>query len=519
LHLDSVPALARVNGSTTPLWLVVHYLPSLVVQGDGPLRLTDVERAALEHVHGCLATSHYMAKVLEGVGVLRDRIAVVEPGVARITPTRKAQHASGLRALVVANLLRPKGVEKLLVCLRARLPADVSLRLAIVGSLIADPEYARACRALVESHEGLARSVVFLGARDHGDVLSEMGRSDALISASTTESYGMALAEARAAALPILALRGGNIGNLVQADAGGAVFDDVDALVTDLLRLASDGGELRRRTALAVAARNARTWEQAAEEFVKAVGDGGRERENGEREREGGEPEKAWPRWTLGHSVAMAALLGAAWAARASWVLAAGGAASLLGFVALGRGRWTVGGTLGPANVITLSRLLLVVVVASTPGAGPAEALGAIAVLALDGLDGRIARRRHEASEFGAKFDMETDALFIAVLCTKLAVVGRLGVWILVPGLLRYAYAVAIGIAETRGEAPRSRFGRYAFALQATSLLVALWPLEPIYSPLAAGATLLTVYSFARSAYWSLGPPRIHSILRSLAPR
>lgn len=213
----------------------------------------------------------------------------------------------------------------------------------------------------------------------------------------------------------------------------------------------------------------------------------------------------------MGHSVAMAVLIGAAWATRAPWLLAAGGAASLLGLVVLGRGRWTENGTLGPANVITLARLGLVVAVAATPGAGPAEALAAAGGLALDGLDGVVARRRREASEFGAKLDMETDALFIAVLCAKLAVVGRLGAWILVPGLLRYAYAVAIGLCETRGEAPRSRFGRYAFAIQATSLLVAFWPVEPIYSPLAAVATLLTVYSFGRSAYWSLGPARVHS--------
>jgi hypothetical protein len=111
----------------------------------------------------------------------------------------------------------------------------------------------------------------------------------------------------------------------------------------------------------------------------------------------------------------------------------------------------------------------------------------------------------------GAKFDMETDALFIAVVGAKLAVAGRLGVWVLVPGLLRYLYAIAIGTVETRGEAPRSRFGRYVFAIQGASLAVALWPVKSVFIPFAVGATLLTTYSFARSAYWSLGVARVHS--------
>ena len=86
-----------------------------------------------------------------------------------------------------------------------------------------------------------------------------------------------------------------------------------------------------------------------------------------------------------------------------------------------------------------------------------------------------------QASEFGAKFDMEADALSIAVLGVVLAAGGRLGIWILIPGLLRYVYVIAIGLVETHGDAPRSRFGRYVFALQAVSLVVALWPTTPPY--------------------------------------
>jgi phosphatidylglycerophosphate synthase len=357
---------------------------------------------------------------------------------------------------------------------------------------------------------GLAGRVDFTGSLSHDDVIAEMNRSDVLVSASTMESYGMALAEARGLGIPIVALRGGNIDSLVDAAAGGALFDGIDALVSDLIWLADDRVELGRRRERARARRRVRTWDEAALDFTRAFADLRPEARSLKPE---AQPEavRPWGKWTLAHSLGMLALIGVSWGARAAWIPAAGGAASLLVLVALGRAQWGEGGIIGWANLITLGRLLTIVVVASSSGAGPAEALCAVAVLCLDWLDGRVARRRREETPLGAKFDMETDALFIAVVGAKLAVAGRLGVWILVPGLLRYMYAIAIGIAETRGEAPRSRFGRYVFAIQGASLAVALWPVKSVFIPLAVGATLLTTYSFARSAYWSLGVARVHS--------
>ena len=48
--------------------------------------------------------------------------------------------------------------------------------------------------------------------------------------------------------------------------------------------------------------------------------------------------------------------------------------------------------------------------------------------------------------------------------------------------------------------------GRYAFAVMVLSMCASLWPIEPWHRPLALLATLLIVYSFGRSVYWSLKP-------------
>jgi len=104
-------------------------------------------------------------------------------------------------------------------------------------------------------------------------------------------------------------------------------------------------------------------------------------------------------------------------------------------------------GRFGHANSITLLRGLVIcplaAAIGSTDGAGAiAWTLAGLAffVLLLDGLDGWTARRRGEASAFGARFDMETDALFILVLSALIYDFEKAGAWVLFPGLLRYLF-------------------------------------------------------------------------------
>ena len=74
-----------------------------------------------------------------------------------------------------------------------------------------------------------------------------------------------------------------------------------------------------------------------------------------------------------------------------------------------------------------------------------AWAATALAILtsALDGVDGWLARRSTLASAFGARFDMETDALLIMVLSALAWRWDRAGAWVLACGLMRYAFVAA----------------------------------------------------------------------------
>jgi phosphatidylglycerophosphate synthase len=167
--------------------------------------------------------------------------------------------------------------------------------------------------------------------------------------------------------------------------------------------------------------------------------------------------------------------------------------------------------TFGAANQVTVLRGALVALLAGLIAA-PAKADTAViatfmAVLAagLDGLDGWLARRTHMQSEFGARFDMETDAALILVLAVLAWQFGKTGPWVLASGLLRYAF-VGSGLALPwlRGQLPPSLRRKAIAVVQVVTLIVAVAPFVPASkAEIVAGIGLCAlVLSFARDVNW-----------------
>lgn len=156
-------------------------------------------------------------------------------------------------------------------------------------------------------------------------------------------------------------------------------------------------------------------------------------------------------------------------------------------------------------NLITALRVMLTGVVALiAPEAGRSVCAALLTlVFALDGIDGLVARRMRQTSLQGGLFDMEADGYLMLTVCS-LHVLSGLGAWVLLGGLMRYAYVIVVSLVETRGEAPRSRFGRYAFGLSLSALVLALLAEGHRSSLLAALGTLILGWSFGRSFAWAL---------------
>ena len=158
----------------------------------------------------------------------------------------------------------------------------------------------------------------------------------------------------------------------------------------------------------------------------------------------------------------------------------------------------------GPANVVTTVRAMLVALVAVLIGrpATPEmlwSVIGLTAVMGvLDGLDGWLARRTRMASEFGARFDMETDAALILVLSILVWQHGKAGAWVLLCGLMRYAFVAAGWLLPWLARPlPSTRRGKTVAVGQLVGLSVALAPIVPV--PLSDVAAALTLTALAWS--------------------
>jgi phosphatidylglycerophosphate synthase len=167
--------------------------------------------------------------------------------------------------------------------------------------------------------------------------------------------------------------------------------------------------------------------------------------------------------------------------------------------------------SIGAANVATSARGVLVALLAALAGEQAGELGQLIALLigsvaaALDGLDGWLARRSQMTSAFGARFDMETDALLILVLSVLAWQLGKAGAWVLLSGVMRYAFVIAASwLPWLRAPLPPSFRRKTVAVIQTVALLLTIAPfVQPSWStPIAALALTALSLSFLTDIVW-----------------
>jgi phosphatidylglycerophosphate synthase len=196
------------------------------------------------------------------------------------------------------------------------------------------------------------------------------------------------------------------------------------------------------------------------------------------------------------------------------------------GIAAVTVGCWLVGRAyrrqaMSAADLVTFTRFVLAVgvtalvadslagsVASFTFLAMPADnawavvALASVA-LALDGVDGAIARRTGTSSATGARFDMEADAYLILVLSVGL--VPTVGPWVVAIGLARYVFVVvATELPWLRRPLPPSMARKIVCVQQGVTLTVAAAPVVPWWVALLGCAAALVglSWSFGRDVAW-----------------
>jgi glycosyltransferase involved in cell wall biosynthesis len=205
-------------------------------------------------------------------GLPPSRYAAVDRG--RRADIRRSLGLTGdaVVCLTVANLRPEKAYPVLFEAARAALPRDDRLVFLCVGQGPLADELAGLHREL-----GLGNRVRLLGYRD--DVPDLMAAADVFVLSSNHEGYPIALMEALAAGLPVVATRVGGVPEAVQEGRVGLLVDpgQPSELAEAVLQLA---GDATRRLTMARAARDrgrsydisgaCRTLEAAYRSFVDA---------------------------------------------------------------------------------------------------------------------------------------------------------------------------------------------------------------------------------------------------------
>lgn len=176
---------------------------------------------------------------------------------------------------------------------------------------------------------------------------------------------------------------------------------------------------------------------------------------------------------------------------------------------------------LGACNLVTQGRAAAVAVLAVavvTPGIMVEMPITIFAIaavtLAMDGVDGILARRSGLSSDFGAQFDMEVDAALGACLALILIRVAHIdgghidgtlsAVSLAVLGFSRYAFLLAALVWPWLNAPLPQRLSRKTIcvvqiATLAGMLLPGVGNVAPVALPVAAG---LLLWSFGRDILW-----------------
>jgi phosphatidylglycerophosphate synthase len=212
-----------------------------------------------------------------------------------------------------------------------------------------------------------------------------------------------------------------------------------------------------------------------------------------------------------GTAFAAAVVLCAVLAAAGSTV-AIRGAAAAAGIALVGAGAASVtsrdGRWSGPADRVTLGRTVLIggcatIGILILAGELPARPWWLLALvvpaLALDAVDGFVARRTGTSSAVGARLDMEMDAALLLVLSA--VSIRSLGWWVLALGGMRYAFVAAAWFRpQLKAPLAFSQFRRVVAAVQGMTLALALAPILPlaVARTVVALALILLMVSFGR---------------------
>jgi phosphatidylglycerophosphate synthase len=156
------------------------------------------------------------------------------------------------------------------------------------------------------------------------------------------------------------------------------------------------------------------------------------------------------------------------------------------------------------ANGLTAGRLVaLLAVAAALPGVPAAWALAAFVLnVALDSLDGKVARARAETTILGAILDRETDAVFVLVAYLYLHWAGGMTPWVVLAGLLPYLYRLLASNIAAVAPDGKERFAPGLAGINFVLLIAAV--ALPTHATAIVAASVAIVFASFGASFWNL---------------
>ncbi|MET9905276.1 glycosyltransferase family 4 protein [Streptomyces sp. NPDC006476] len=233
------------------------------------------ERDVLRAVPAVVATSDWaVRRLVSHHGLAPERVHVAAPG-ADIAPL--ASGTDGVsRLLCVAAVTPRKGQHRLVQALAAA--ADLPWSCVCVGGLGQDPEYVAHLRQLIREN-GLEGRIHLAGPQAGAELDASYHAADLMVLTSYAETYGMAVTEALARGIPVLATDVGGLPEAVGRAPDGGVPgilvppEDPAALAAELRGWFGEA-DVRRRLKAAARGRRAALdgWATTARSLAGVLG-------------------------------------------------------------------------------------------------------------------------------------------------------------------------------------------------------------------------------------------------------
>ena len=263
---DAYVAARAVRRARIPLVVTLHGDDAFYVAPRDDL-VGRVMRRGLRSARIIICVSHAMADVVWSVLPSID-VRVVSNGYdsALFRVSNGVSNAERDLGILFVGLLVPVKNVDLLLRAYERVREHIDAPLTIVGDGPLRAELEQLAVTL-----GVADTVDFLGYRPRAEVATLMQRASVLALPSSSEGYGLVLAEALACGTPVVASRVGGVPEIVASSSAGTLVPpgDIDALTDALTHWARASVD----RSVVVASSGAHPWSEAVLDVARAYRD------------------------------------------------------------------------------------------------------------------------------------------------------------------------------------------------------------------------------------------------------